>query len=315
MQSPTAVSRWLAEHGLKVYEPGLRSEGYDDLQDLAELVALPEDQWRHIVTAEGHRRKLRRLLCVACTPRLSEPAHSSSAAHSPPPQSDVSERTAISHTPTVPSARAPRHCPPRRRLKVLVVGDVNAGKTTLIERLVGGRFAETKATIGIDFRERTVHVGSDVVSLQLWDIGGQERFSNMTRVYYQGAHGAFVCFDRSRAGSLLGAVRWKSDIDGKAFVGGGEEVSIPCVLIATKSDLPNRCGETDEGIQATRLENRFVGCFQTSAKLGVNVRESAEFLTKAMLKEAGCTLRPKAVPSPPLRIDKPKPRPSKRSCC
>ena len=53
------------------------------------------------------------------------------------------------------------------------------------------------------------------VRLQLWDIAGQERFGNMTRVYYKDAVAAFVVFDVTRAESFQAVQRWKDDLDSK----------------------------------------------------------------------------------------------------
>lgn len=53
--------------------------------------------------------------------------------------------------------------------------------------------------------------------MQLWDIAGQERFGNMTRVYYKEAVGAFVVFDVTRFQTYEAASKWKSDIDSKVF--------------------------------------------------------------------------------------------------
>lgn len=54
-----------------------------------------------------------------------------------------------------------------------------------------------------------------VVRLQLWDIAGQERFGNMTRVYYKEAVGAFIVFDVTRASTFEAVHKWKHDIDSK----------------------------------------------------------------------------------------------------
>ena len=74
-----------------------------------------------------------------------------------------------------------------------------------------------------------------IVRLQLWDIAGQERFGNMTRVYYKEALGAFVVCDVTRQSTFEGVTKWKDDIDAKVSLpsawGGG---NIPVVLLANK---------------------------------------------------------------------------------
>eukprot|EP01065_Artemidia_motanka_P026289 TRINITY_DN3121_c1_g1_i2.p1 TRINITY_DN3121_c1_g1~~TRINITY_DN3121_c1_g1_i2.p1 ORF type:complete len:554 (+),score=150.48 TRINITY_DN3121_c1_g1_i2:148-1809(+) len=172
--------------------------------------------------------------------------------------------------------------------KIIVLGDVAAGKSTFIHRLVHRRYNScVKATIGADWAETTFAVGRARVRLQFWDIGGHERFSSMTRVYYQDAHGAIICFDRSVAGGDRGVARWKRDVDNKVFLGGRDDgLVVPCVLLANKSDLPDRSGghaALEE--QCRRL--RFTGAFDTSAKTGHNVEAAVHFLLQAILKNAG----------------------------
>jgi len=77
---------------------------------------------------------------------------------------------------------------------------------------------------------------NSLIRLQLWDIAGQERFGNMTRVYYKEAHGAFIVFDVTRDETFDLAQRWKNDIDNKVTLPNGDP--IPVVLLANKVPPP-----------------------------------------------------------------------------
>lgn len=61
---------------------------------------------------------------------------------------------------------------------------------------------------------------------------GQERFGNMTRVYYKEAVGAFIVFDVSRVATFDAVVKWKTDLDTKVQLADGSP--IPCILLANK---------------------------------------------------------------------------------
>lgn len=61
---------------------------------------------------------------------------------------------------------------------------------------------------------------------------GQERFGNMTRVYYKEAVGAFIVFDVTRSATFDAVIKWKQDLDAKVQLPDGNP--IPCILLANK---------------------------------------------------------------------------------
>lgn len=53
-----------------------------------------------------------------------------------------------------------------RIFKIIVIGDSNVGKTCLTYRFCEGKFpSRVEATIGVDFRERTVQIGDDFLKV------------------------------------------------------------------------------------------------------------------------------------------------------
>eukprot|EP00128_Syssomonas_multiformis_P012652 Colp12_sorted_trinity150504_noHs@10139 len=119
--------------------------------------------------------------------------------------------------------------------KVLVVGDIGSGKSSIIKRFVHNVFSiHYKATIGVDFASKVINWDSEsVVRLQLWDIAGQERFGNMTRVYYKEAVGAFIVYDVTRNNTFEAVQKWKADIDAKVTLPDGSPV--PVILLGNKA--------------------------------------------------------------------------------
>ena len=58
-------------------------------------------------------------------------------------------------------------------VKVVVIGDTNVGKTSLIQRLNQNKFSGTyKPTIGADFSNKVLEIEDRVVTLQIWDTAG-----------------------------------------------------------------------------------------------------------------------------------------------
>eukprot|EP01012_Entosiphon_sulcatum_P029621 TRINITY_DN3618_c0_g1_i1.p1 TRINITY_DN3618_c0_g1~~TRINITY_DN3618_c0_g1_i1.p1 ORF type:complete len:216 (+),score=51.92 TRINITY_DN3618_c0_g1_i1:365-1012(+) len=164
--------------------------------------------------------------------------------------------------------------------KVLVVGAKATGKTCLIRRYTTNSFSNaTKPTLGVDFAVKDIPISDSInLSLQIWDIAGQERYESMTRSYYQAAVGALVVYDRTREATWESACKWKEDIDKKVTLPDGQP--IPCVLVANKCDLEAKPPRSGEELDAFCKEHRFVGWIETSSKENTNVEECFQLLVQ-----------------------------------
>eukprot|EP00794_Sanderia_malayensis_P012063 gene12063-13306_t len=169
--------------------------------------------------------------------------------------------------------------------KILVIGDLGTGKTSIIKRYVHNFFSvHYRATIGVDFALKVLNWDTNtLIRLQLWDIAGQERFGNMTRVYYKEAVGCFIVFDVTRSSTFDAVAKWKHDLDTKVTLPDGQ--LIPCVLLA------NKCDQQMEGLinSSSKMndyceDKGFMGWFETSAKNGTNIDEASRFLVHKILE-------------------------------
>jgi len=170
--------------------------------------------------------------------------------------------------------------------KILVIGDLGTGKTSIIKRYVHRFFTQHyRATIGVDFALKVLNWDeTTLIRLQLWDIAGQERYGNMTRVYYKEAVGAFIVFDVTRRNTFESVANWKSDLDSKVQLPDGSP--IPCVLLA------NKCDQQKEGLVTNPAkmdeycrENGFASWFETSARDNINIDEAAKALVEKILEK------------------------------
>ena len=151
------------------------------------------------------------------------------------------------------------------------------------------------------------------IRLQLWDIAGQERFGNLTRVYYKDAVGAFVVFDVTRAATFEAVEKWKIDLDSKVFL--SDESHIPAVLLA------NKCDQVDEDLykDTTKLDEfskkkGFVRCVKTSAQENVGIDDAVTSLLEIILKNAESDITDRSISNESeIRINGQRRR--KRGCC
>ncbi|MEQ2200094.1 Ras- protein Rab-33A [Xenoophorus captivus] len=65
------------------------------------------------------------------------------------------------------SSHSEQDCGKARIFKIIVIGDSNVGKTCLTYRFCGGTFLKNpEATIGVDFRERTVELDGERIKVR-----------------------------------------------------------------------------------------------------------------------------------------------------
>ncbi len=97
--------------------------------------------------------------------------------------------------------------------KVLLVGDGNVGKTSLVRRFCEDKFDESRIlTIGVDFQIKIVEVDGRAVKLSIWDIAGQERFGAFRDSFYRGARAVALVYDVSNPVSLETLPRWQAEV-------------------------------------------------------------------------------------------------------
>ena len=97
--------------------------------------------------------------------------------------------------------------------KVIIIGDSGVGKTNLLTKFCDGVFKDSYvATIGVDFKLKTINVDDAKVKLQIWDTAGQERFRNITQTYYKGAAGIILAYAVNNKQSFKNIASWSKQI-------------------------------------------------------------------------------------------------------
>ena len=160
--------------------------------------------------------------------------------------------------------------------KILVVGEKNVGKTTLIRRYVDGKFMEVSmATIGVDFSLKTVELDKESndseeseneLTLQIWDIAGESRFRAILPSYIIGTEGVILAFDATDTKTLDKLNDWIDIINQHC------QKDLFYFLISTKNDIENFNKQNlVKGFKETNPNVKFY--LPTSSKNGLNVEE------------------------------------------
>jgi len=177
--------------------------------------------------------------------------------------------------------------------KVLVVGNVATGKTSVINRFVRNKFSKDyQTTIGVDFALKRVRVNNTDINVQLWDIAGQERFSGLSRIFYTHAVAAIIVYDLFQRDSFEAVIKWKKDIDAKVFLPSGAK--IPVLLLGNKCDLleSSQAQLTDLEIDHIAKEHQFYAQFKCSALSGYNIKEACTHLVHKIAQNNLTEMRP-----------------------
>jgi small GTP-binding protein len=167
--------------------------------------------------------------------------------------------------------------------KVIIIGDSGVGKTNLLTKFCEGVFKDSYvATIGVDFKLKTITVDEAKVKLQIWDTAGQERFRNITQTYYKGASGIILAYGVNNKQSFKNINTWIKQIETNT----GENTSR--ILIATKADLEaEREVQEEEGRRLAELHNMLF--LEVSAKNARNVEETFLSLTREIKNKRAAT--------------------------
>jgi len=164
------------------------------------------------------------------------------------------------------------------RIKVIIIGEAGVGKTSLVKKFVSGHFIKDyRASIGTNMFIKNLDLNSDKkVSIQIWDIAGQEKWIKMRHLYYRGTHGALIVGDLTRRNTFEQIVHfWSPDM--KKYC-----ADVPIILLANKSDINSDISENGVEIVGKRINAKLI--FHTSAKNGKNVEKSFEMIAKYALK-------------------------------
>ena len=158
--------------------------------------------------------------------------------------------------------------------KIIIVGDISVGKTSIINRFVDNKFTEgIKSTLVNENLKKKIRIdNSTIVTLNIWDTIGDERFRILTHQFYQDSHGALLIFDITNKETFNKLEIWIKDII--------QNTPPDCILmiIGNKSDLnKNREISYDD---ANILSQRFnIFYYEVSAKNGNNIALAFEQLT------------------------------------
>jgi len=163
--------------------------------------------------------------------------------------------------------------------KVSVIGEFGVGKTSLIKRYMTNTFDEGyKATLGAAISTFDTKIDKIEVSLQVWDLAGQNPFRKVRHQYLFGSDFAIAVFDLTRRESLDALAEWVADAR-------SADPEVTCILVGNKSDLVEEREVSPEDAGAVAKQLRMISYMETSAKDGTNIRELFQTIARALVQK------------------------------
>jgi len=160
--------------------------------------------------------------------------------------------------------------------KVCILGAFGVGKTSLVRRFVESIFSdEYLTTVGVKIEKKTLTVGSEQVSLILWDVAGEDDTTAIRMSYLRGAAGYLLIVDGTRAETLDVASRIRERVT-------SEVGPVPFLLLLNKADLTDEW-ELPEALDPG-LEEAALSIVRTSAKTGHGVEEAFQDLADRLFR-------------------------------
>ena len=167
----------------------------------------------------------------------------------------------------------------RTVLPLMLLGDGQVGKTSLILRLTGNEFNDSQlTTVGKESYIHQVNLHGYELKMKIWDTAGQERFKSMSVQVIKNSDAVILVYGIDEVNSFKALDQWLSKLNEATDIS-----KKPIIIVGNKSDLEkDRKITYEEGKQYA--ESKGYKFYETSAKTGEGIKEAFDDIFEQLYK-------------------------------
>jgi small GTP-binding protein len=144
--------------------------------------------------------------------------------------------------------------PPKKSIKIVLIGDGGVGKTSYFTRLAHGFDDDYKfnknynASLGCDVCQLDTFINGFPIRIHLFDTAGQEKFDTLRDSYIMGCDGIILMYDITIRQSKQNVIdKWLPKIR-RIITESGQSTTVPIVVVGNKSDETHKA-RTEFGVE------------------------------------------------------------------
>ena len=166
----------------------------------------------------------------------------------------------------------------RTVLPLMLLGDGQVGKTSLILKLTGNIFNDSQlTTVGKESYIYQVNLHGYDLKMKIWDTAGQERFKSMSIQVIKNSDAVILVYAINDINSFNSLDMWLSKLNDATDLS-----KKPIIIVGNKSDVNDRKISYEEGKKYA--ESKGYNFYETSAKSGEHIEEAFNDIFEQLYK-------------------------------
>ena len=168
----------------------------------------------------------------------------------------------------------------RRLIPLMLLGDGQVGKTSLISRLTGNTFKESQlATVGKESYIYQINMHGYDLKMKIWDTAGQERFKSMSVQAIKASEGVILVYAINNLNSFKSLDTWIVKLNQTTDIS-----KKPIIIIGNKNDLEESERKITYEEGKKYAESKGYHFYEASAKSGEKINEAFNDIFEQLYK-------------------------------